>query len=660
VDSLKRLELNNLLRPLSAVKVVAVVMGTLALVAVLSAAPGYFVGDSADYYSLYIAWKSTLRPFMTDAAWVEYARRAGLENWFMVVPVESARHVTEGLRLGGTADFNHFWFYSLMAAILGRALELVHAQVQVHSAFLILHGVLLSAAFVLALRHHGRMGLAAAVLLTLLSPILWFVDKVHTEFMTYAAVLSATILFVRARYLAAACFLALASTQNISFAGVALVAVLVDLLIRRRRGYTLGELGLVLTMTALVLVHPVYYFFRHGTIEPQLLMGGAKPGNFLLEGWIWFLDPDLGLFANWPLAVGLALLAAWAKSKGGACASDRRSWIFFVVAYAAFGVFAASSTINLNSGGTRSIGRYATWYIPLFFPVMLMILRRAWTLRGVFAGFTVAILGLGAVYNTMEYAPARDEASRVPTPLSRMLQQRWPSLYDPPPQVFAARFSDLYERWSDTRALAVVGPDCHKVLVRYEPGATGILGARGCGIENDLLAPAIRKRVASSGRRSGSDYIRLDDDEMETARYPCPSKVEFGAQGKIPPGAFTGFNAAEPEGRWSDGHEASFTCWMAPGASNKPWRVIIATSAFVLKGHRQRVRVSINGQAAREHVYDREWEKKLIEVEFRGDPSGRFQLNLEMPDAVSPRSLRAGPDPRVLGVWIQSIEFKDR
>jgi hypothetical protein len=99
---------------------------------------------------------------------------------------------------------------------------------------------------------------------------------------------------------------------------------------------------------------------------------------------------------------------------------------------------------------------------------------------------------------------------------------------------------------------------------------------------------------------------------------------------------------------------------MAPGSGKGQGRIAMDTSAFVIKGHHQRVLVSINGQAPHEFIYDHEWEKRRIEVEFASDPSGRFRLDLEMPDAVSPRSLRVSPDPRVLGIWIQSIQFKDR
>ncbi|MCK9912270.1 hypothetical protein MXD81_24160, partial [Microbacteriaceae bacterium K1510] len=53
-----------------------------------------------------------------------------------------------------------------------------------------------------------------------------------------------------------------------------------------------------------------YYFARYGVVTPQVLAGGATPGLYLNIWYIWLIDPDIGLFPNWPF--GLLLLGAGA------------------------------------------------------------------------------------------------------------------------------------------------------------------------------------------------------------------------------------------------------------------------------------------------------------------------------------------------------------
>jgi hypothetical protein len=641
-----------------ALSTLALVLALGVLVFGLSRSPGFFVGDSSDYYALYLAWKDTFRPFMTEASWAEYARRQPVEGWHMAVPLEMARHATGGLIVGDTGDFNHFWFYSLVAATIGRVLELVGFRVQIQTAFVVAHWLLLAMACVLARKHFGWKGLAAALLLTLLSPILWFIDKVHTEFFTYALALSAVIVFLRGRYLAAALFLAIASTQNISFGAVALAPLLVDLMSRRSVKYSFAEIRLLAAIAVFLALHPAYYLLRHGAIEPQMLRGGAKFGSQLANAPVWFFDLDIGLFSNWPLGAGLLLLAAWVRLRAGAWVPERKRWLLLVAAYVGLSLLAQSSTTNLNSGGTRSIARYATWYIPLFFPAVLMILE--WMRSGsrTFRASVCAVFAAGGAYNANEYRPAQDENSRAPTLLSDWVQTHWPNLYDPPAEIFSERFGGLGESHDLNRALAVVGPDCRKALVFFQAGRSDVLGGSGCGFDGQRLNADIAQLVASSGLRSGAGYVLLDARSLEAARFPCPQKIELGRGGNLPPGAADGFGLPEKGGRWSEGNHASITCWVDLAGSPAPSRVEVTTSAFVHKGHTQRLRVSLNDAPAREFSYQNEWESRKIDLAMPPLASGRLRFDFETPDATSPRRLASSPDPRRLGIWIGTIEFK--
>jgi hypothetical protein len=631
-----------------------------ALVFAISRSPGFFVGDSADYYSLYLAWKDTLRPFMTEASWAEYARRQPVESWTMAVPLELARHATGGLIVDDTGDFNHFWFYSMAAAAIGWTLERVFGEVSIHSSFVALHWLLLTMTSALAWKHFGWRGLASVALLTFLSPIVWFVDKVHTEFFTFTLVLSAVIVFLRGRYLAASFFLALASTQNISFAAVAMAPLAIDALSRRPFRFSLRE-HLVLAATAIVLaLHPVYYLARHGVIEPQILRGGAKLGAQLSDSLVWFFDLDIGLFSNWPIGVGLLLLALWLRFGSGSFVAERRHWLWFVAAYLGLSLFAQSSTTNVNSGGTRSIARYATWYLPLFFPLVLMTLERMGSGGRVFRTVAGALLVAGGIFNLIEYRPSLDENSRSPTPVSNWVQEHLPGLYDPPAEIFSERYGGVGESGDLNRALAVIGPDCRKVLIFAGGGRTEVLGGAGCALVTERLRLALSQRLASLGPTQRVLYATLGDEEVNAARFGCPRVVQFGRGGNLPPSGSRGLGLPEARGRWTEGNNATFTCWVEPTFNGYPRRLSIATSAFVTSVHAQRLRLSVNEAPTMEIVYDKAWEAKKIDVDLPKAFPGRLRLRFEMPDAASPRELAMSPDPRRLGIFIESIEFKGR
>ena len=626
-----------------------------AFVALLNRSTTIFVGDSSEYYALYIAWKETLRPFMTEASWAEYARLSAVPNSPLVTPIDWMRKAV-AFGSGSTADFNHFWFYSLLAAIIGSALRLVHVEVEAHAAFVASHWILLTMACLVAKRCFGWRGLAAALLLTALSPILWFVDKVHTEFFTYTLTVSAVFLLLRERYLAAAFFLAAASTQNISFGLVTLVPLLIDMTSRRFRGYTFGETAMLVATLFLLVAHPAYFFFRHGTVEPQLLLGGARIGLQMENLLVWFLDLDIGLFSNWPLGIGVMILAGWAKAAGARCAARRGHWAAFVLAYVGISLFAQSSTINLNSGGTRSIARYATWYLALFLPMVLMIIERLPAWKPSMKAAAALLVGLGGLYNLVCYVPWLPEGNRVPSPLSGWVQRHWPSLYNPPPEIFSERFGGLGESVELEKAIGVLGPDCRKILIAHDLARDRVLGGEQCGLDENLLREVVRRRLAGSGRQTGFSYALLNDEEIEASQFRCSGKIDFGRGGNVSPSAITGFGPAEDGGRWSVGAQATFTCSMPASPANRPSLARLTTAGFVVNKRPQRVRIAVNDATAREFSYVGDWEKKTIDLEL---PSAeRVLLRFELPDAISPRALLGSADPRELGVWIQSIEFR--
>lgn len=443
----------------------------------LLATPAARIGDGSEYYALFFAWRDAGRPWMTDATWRAYDALRLTGHVAGLVPAAPLREAFGTLDVHGGTDVHHFWFYSGLAATVGRALHVDSA----HTSFLVLAALLLAVLFAAAWRSFGARGLVAAAALLCLSPAVWFVDKVHTEHFTFCATTCAVIFFMRRRYSASCLALAVASTQNPSFAIVAVVVAAIAATSARRGQWKKHDVALYALATLVAALHPAYYLLRYGSISPQLYTGGARLFASARFAWVWFFDLDIGLFPAWPLGVVLGALAL-------ASFRWRARWIVFVVAWVGASLAAQSSTLNLNSGGTFGMARYGIWYLALFFPVVLALVERARRRPRV----VVALAGLAAIHAFVFFRPSLDEGGYSrPTPISYAVQRWAPWAYDPPIEIFAERYSGVGESYAELAgAVAIAGPDCHKVLVLR--GGTGrVLGRCNLAVADLVAAHAI-------------------------------------------------------------------------------------------------------------------------------------------------------------------------
>lgn len=465
------------------------------------------VGDGSEYYAMFLSWAETRRPWMTPPAFDAYERLFASNQIGYMVPRDSLEEAFPALRLNGQADFNHFWFYSLLAYLAAAALGLFGVSVGVHQGFLLLHLGLLLASFAMAARLLSTRGVLAVAVLTLSSPMVWYLDKVHTELFTYCTVLMAVIALMRDRYLVAALCLALASTQNPSFALLAALPYGYRFVVLGRRPFSWLETVLAVATALIVLAHPVYYFLRFGVPTPQMLAGGASIGANLAYLHIWLLDPDIGLFPNWPVGVLLVVIGTVALWPQPFRLARPSFLVVFAGLFFAVNLLAHASTTNLNSGATPGPARYALWYIPMFLPVVMAAfgwmtpLRRKWALWGL-------VLVLSCV-NLRASWPGWAENNFAPTRLSRFVQTYLSALYTPPAEVFAERFSGLGEGSRAPYARAIVGPDCRKVLVYPQPVRFLVTIPAQCGIADSQILAFVQTQALPDG---GPVFLWLPDD----------------------------------------------------------------------------------------------------------------------------------------------------
>ncbi len=479
------------------------------------------VGDGSEYYAMYFAWKDTLRPFMTDTSWkqVDVLSTSGEITGF--VTLQWLKDFSPALRLGTTADFNHFWLYSALTALVSGFLSMIYIEVSAHNAFIVTHWLLFSLTTTLAYKNFRWKGVVAVFALTILSPMIWYIDKVHIEFFTFCLTLSAVIVFLTKNYILSALFLAIASTQNISFAAIAIIPFSIYFFDQKHLAYSRTNLIYVVFTCFFVLIHPFYYFSRYGVITPQLLAGGADIGGNLRLFYIWIIDPDVGLLGNWPFGVAIIFLTMFTYSKKKTCKENYYLILFFLT-YLIISLFSQSSTQNLNSGATPGIARYALWYIPLFFPLVLSILN--FTKNQPWLKLMIIFVCVVSLAYTYKYQrPSLNENYTQPSPLSLLIQKNASSLYNPPAEIFTERYSGVGESPSLSQARAIIGPDCRKVLVFTGINRDKIYGGQSCSFAEDKVKEVILRKLGEISPDRGGSYMKLNEQEIRQLDLTKPN-----------------------------------------------------------------------------------------------------------------------------------------
>jgi hypothetical protein len=345
-------------------------------------------------------------------------------------------------------DFVHFWFYPLLAVPGIWITTLVGANPILGFAFLNL--TLLGLAFYLALPRIG----ASACLLLFAGPVIWWIDKPHTEAFTFALLVIAFVLMPdRPGWATVAA--GAAATQNPPIALVAILTIGGATLANGARWRDRRFLACVVAGLALALLQPGYTWWRHGT--PSLLLN-ANPTHTptLAELAAVPLDPDVGLIGSYPMLVVLFAGATWIVLRRNPRALLTWTHATAVIAGAAFLMSFAQAT-NVHHGGTPGMSRYAVWLVPLtipFFADAHALATRSW--KRVAWGGALA----SALICTFMFHPAVPQLGRDPTALADWLWTHRPGWYNPLPEVFAEVLTG-----DETRAVPVATANCEKVLI---------------------------------------------------------------------------------------------------------------------------------------------------------------------------------------------------
>jgi len=440
-------------------------IAALAFICLVKPGPVVRSGDSLEYVSMLVSWAEFGRPYVTSDSTKTMEKRLGQ----VPEPGESSffksfkERFPSLLKNGMEMDLPHFWFYSLAASVFYHPVRLLSLDIGL--AFMLLHLLIVAAGFLVVRRALGRAAGLCLLLLIVFSPLVWFVNKVHVELFTVVLVCAGSALLAAENWAGSALSFALAATQNPPFA---ILAGLVFLLGFSRQKWTVfkGCWPVWAAAFGLAAAQPAYYLFRLGILNPVVATGAAKMDTELLSlrrMFSFIVDPDIGLFANWPVALLLLLFFAGqaAKRRVGFRST---TWVFLAVSLPVL-LWSQSRSLNLNHGGTYLISRYALWYLYVFFLILWQLglsfrksgsdARRAWFAVGVLAGALALV----------QFWPSRPEEYLRPTSVSEWLYGRFPGAYDPMPEIFTERYRRIEENLPED-VWAVSNPSGSKILVR--------------------------------------------------------------------------------------------------------------------------------------------------------------------------------------------------
>ncbi|HET6847027.1 MAG TPA: hypothetical protein VFH29_09345, partial [Anaerolineales bacterium] len=325
---------------------------------------------------------------------------------------------------------------------------------------------------------------------------------------------------------------------------------------------------------------------------------------------------------------------------------------------------AQSSAMTLNNGGTPGFSRYALWYIPLWLPPTVFVLRNLAGNRWMTASAVVALVG-GLAFSAAFYRPNMPARYTVPTALSYAVQRYLPNLYNPPAEIFAERYSGLGDG-ADFARVAVLGPECHKLLIMQpnSGGITEVAGVAACGIEEGKLAQTINQNLRLGIWPTTSDpvYVRLTESEVDQSRnapilgtwYPLTSA------GAAPAYLAEGWHKPESWGTWSSQRHAVLLVWcprIEPSGSEAV-QLELDLAPFTAPG---RDSVGLRVISDGSEVWKGQLrQRETLTLAVPADACAKNQpirLEFEIANPASPLSLGLSQDARELGIALHRLRF---
>lgn len=438
-------------------------LGFLSLLIVLtSTSTPRRVGDGAEYMAM-AASLSQFQPPSFSADSIAYLREKfpSLEDEFSYVERQHLLEGTDGQLLrehylqgsDGRYDLFHFWFYSGLAAPWFLILSAMGVHLN-YSFTLLNAGLFLLALWLVSSRLHWSI---CSFLFG--SPILWWIDKAHTEVFTFS-LLAIALSQIRGRPWWSFVCMGIAATQNPPFGAMIPIVLIVALSIAPKL-WRDGRLWIGLIASCfLTLLHPLYYYLRLGMLSPLMngpmddaSKGFSKLYPEALGAVIW--DPNIGMLVNFPFFLPILLITGIILFRK----APRRLLsppLLAGIAMGALFIVSIAQADNVNHGGTPGMSRYALWLIPLAIPLFTEAQE---AFGAALRSWIIPFACISCLLCVIAFHPMKP-LNLNPTPVAAWLWENHPSLHNPLPEIFIERVLR-----SEVKILPIANESCSKVLL---------------------------------------------------------------------------------------------------------------------------------------------------------------------------------------------------
>jgi hypothetical protein len=576
----------------------------------------------------------------------------------------------------GRQDFPHFWFYPALAAppvLVTRALS-VHPYI----GFTIVNiALLLLALWVVS----GRLNWTA-VLLLFGGPILWWIDKCHTEVFTFSLLAIAFSLLRERPWWSLVC-LGAASTQNPAVVPVLAIAAVMALITVPGALRDIRFLAGAIAGIALAALPTLYYLSRLGIPTPLLETGGGPrlrvPTLAEFGAVLW--DPNLGILPAFPawtvvlLVAGAALLArafqrlkfqrlkafktdAEVRPERGSSIDRARSLLKAPAVWVALPTIAIfllsfAQITNFNHGGTPGISRYGIWLIPLTIP-LLQEADAAFSRKLRLWLAPVAIASL--VWCVVLFHPNLPESSLKSTRLATFLWTHYPSLNNPLPEVF-------FERLAQTELLSIspiATAGCSKALL------VGDRWPVNCLPEDDIPSRCLEPGTLCYANRTadGYEFVKAPGGPVYprgVESYSIGERISFAEGGNGD--KYTGLGwSSGGAWTWTDRPSAVVTLKLAD-IPDRDLALSIEGFAFLTDKHPvQEIDVLVNRHpvGTLHYAFPSSIDTRVITIPqtFIHDKRRLLTFEFKIKNPKSPADLGINGDTRALGLGVVSLRLE--
>jgi hypothetical protein len=395
----------------------------------------------------------------------------------------------------GRQEFLHFFLYPLLVSPVMRLVTA--AGMHPNWAFTLANAMMLAGAlFVVARRASPAVAVAAFA-----SPIVWWVDKAHTEVFLFAMMVVASVT-VRAQPSLSVIAFALAGAQNAALGATYPVFALLVVWMRRARPDRKLIVSAVCGAT-LVATPILYTWIRLGRLSPMAEHAAlSMPDVRALAAFVF--EPNIGLLPHAP-AYGLALLCAVSLMLSTRLRARAAAAWWWPAVIQALLLLAWSQNPNANHGGTPALNRWTLSLLAVAVPwigdVSQVVSRRQ--RRALFAA--ACVLGVLAVWT---HLPARPESYTTPLRTAAAL---WHAglVHVSPAEVFAER-----AHGAEPAVLPTHDGDCRVLLIAHGQSPVH------CIPPADPLPPACRALCFAVVSGEGTRYLPAADNGFVHALAP--------------------------------------------------------------------------------------------------------------------------------------------